>query len=97
MYELHIANKNYSSWSLRPWILMRELQIEFAEQLVPFRVKTYALPLNEVAAAYARRLLDLPAMQEWYRAGLLETWRDEPHEVEIAACGTVLQDLRACR
>ena len=25
MYELYIANKNYSSWSLRPWVLMREL------------------------------------------------------------------------
>ena len=23
MYELYIANKNYSSWSLRPWVLMR--------------------------------------------------------------------------
>ena len=36
MYELYIANKNYSSWSLRPWALMRELQIEFTEHLVPF-------------------------------------------------------------
>lgn len=24
MYQLYIANKNYSSWSLRPWVLMRE-------------------------------------------------------------------------
>jgi glutathione S-transferase len=36
MYELFIANKNYSSWSLRPWVLMRELSIPFAETLVPF-------------------------------------------------------------
>jgi len=36
MYELHIANKNYSSWSLRPWLLMRELGIPFAEHLTPF-------------------------------------------------------------
>jgi glutathione S-transferase len=36
MYELYIANKNYSSWSLRPWVLMRELGIEFAEHLTPF-------------------------------------------------------------
>ena len=33
MYTLHIANKNYSSWSLRPWLLMTELGIEFNEQL----------------------------------------------------------------
>jgi glutathione S-transferase len=36
MYTLHIANKNYSSWSLRPWLVLRELQIPFAEHLVPF-------------------------------------------------------------
>jgi glutathione S-transferase len=36
MYTLHIANKNYSSWSLRPWVLMRELRIPFTEHLVPF-------------------------------------------------------------
>lgn len=36
MYTLHIANKNYSSWSLRPWILMRALQIPFEEIVHPF-------------------------------------------------------------
>jgi glutathione S-transferase len=36
MYRLYIANKNYSSWSLRPWLLMRELAIPFEERLVPF-------------------------------------------------------------
>ena len=36
MYDLYIANKNYSSWSLRPWVLMRELGIAFREHLLPF-------------------------------------------------------------
>ncbi|MDR6982930.1 glutathione S-transferase [Rheinheimera pacifica] len=36
MRELYIANKNYSSWSLRPWVLMHQLNIPFIEQLVPF-------------------------------------------------------------
>jgi glutathione S-transferase len=36
MYQLYIANKNYSSWSLRPWLLMRELGIAFEEHLLPF-------------------------------------------------------------
>ena len=35
-YTLHIANKNYSSWSLRPWVLMRALGIAFDEVLHPF-------------------------------------------------------------
>tara|TARA_R110002072_G_scaffold136124_3_gene278375 strand:- start:91219 stop:91917 length:699 start_codon:yes stop_codon:yes gene_type:complete len=36
MMTLYIANKNYSSWSLRPWVLMRELNIAFEEKLFPF-------------------------------------------------------------
>ena len=36
MLELHIANKNYSSWSLRPWVLLRELGIPFDERLHAF-------------------------------------------------------------
>jgi len=31
MYELHIGNKNYSSWSLRPWVLLTALDIPFVE------------------------------------------------------------------
>ncbi|HEX7038459.1 MAG TPA: glutathione S-transferase family protein [Pseudomonadales bacterium] len=36
MYTLYIANKNYSSWSLRPWLLLRELGIPFEERVMPF-------------------------------------------------------------
>ena len=36
MYDLYIANKNYSSWSLRPWVLMRELGIPFREHMLHF-------------------------------------------------------------
>lgn len=36
VYELYIGNKNYSSWSLRPWVLLRELDIPFAERLLRF-------------------------------------------------------------
>ncbi len=35
MLTLYIANKNYSSWSLRPWVLMKVLGIPFNEKLVP--------------------------------------------------------------
>ncbi|MBY6189528.1 glutathione S-transferase family protein [Microbulbifer agarilyticus] len=34
--QLYIGNKNYSSWSLRPWLLATELKIPFEEMLVPF-------------------------------------------------------------
>ena len=34
MYTLYIGNKNFSSWSLRPWVLMRHAGIPFHEQMV---------------------------------------------------------------
>jgi glutathione S-transferase len=34
--ELVIGNKNYSSWSMRPWVLMRALGLPFQERLLRF-------------------------------------------------------------
>lgn len=36
MRKLYIGNKNYSSWSLRPWLLMRQAGIPFEEVRVRF-------------------------------------------------------------
>jgi glutathione S-transferase len=34
--QLYIGNKNYSSWSMRPWVLMRQVGIPFEEVMVRF-------------------------------------------------------------
>jgi glutathione S-transferase len=36
MLKLYIGNKNYSSWSMRPWVLLKQAEIPFEEVLVPF-------------------------------------------------------------
>lgn len=33
--KLILGNKNYSSWSLRPWIAMRQAGISFEEEIIP--------------------------------------------------------------
>jgi len=40
-YTLITANRNYSSWSLRPWILMRALDIPFADEIIYFEEENY--------------------------------------------------------
>jgi|SRR5882757_6896315 len=225
MYELYIANKNYSSWSLRPWVLLREFKIPFLEHLIPFgdaarweayrkispsgkvpclidgetvvgdslsiaeylaerhdavwptdpvarawarsaaaemhssfnelrnrcsmtcgvtvrlkefpaalerdiarvgalwneglrrfggsylagdaftavdaffapvafRIRSYGLTVDQTAAEYAARLLNLSSMRDWYAEALKEKFRDQPHEDEMLRMGSVLQDLR---
>src|SRR5690606_25294921 len=36
MMQLYIGNKNYSSWSMRPWVLMKQAGIAFEEVMVRF-------------------------------------------------------------
>jgi glutathione S-transferase len=36
MLKLFVGNKNYSSWSMRPWVLLRQAGIPFDEELVRF-------------------------------------------------------------
>ncbi|MBN9411017.1 MAG: glutathione S-transferase family protein [Burkholderiales bacterium] len=36
MLKLYIGNKNYSSWSMRPWVLLRQAGIAFEEVMVRF-------------------------------------------------------------
>lgn len=39
MLQLYIGNKNYSSWSMRPWVLLRQADIAFEE--VPVRFDSF--------------------------------------------------------
>lgn len=61
---------------------------------VAFRVQSYDLVLGAAARSYVQRLLELPAMGEWYEAGLREPWRESAHEAEMLNAGTLLADLR---
>lgn len=36
MYQLFIGNKNYSTWSMRPWLLFTQAGIAFKEHLIQF-------------------------------------------------------------
>ncbi|WP_417619398.1 glutathione S-transferase family protein [Parasphingorhabdus sp.] len=40
-YTLITANRNYSSWSLRPWVLMKALDILFADEILYFEEDNY--------------------------------------------------------
>ncbi len=42
MLQLYIGNKNYSSWSMRPGVLLAQAGIPFEERMVPFGSSTGA-------------------------------------------------------
>jgi glutathione S-transferase len=49
--KLVIGNKAYSSWSFRPWLLMRALGIAFEEQLIPLYRDDWAERIRAVSPA----------------------------------------------
>jgi glutathione S-transferase len=60
---------------------------------VAFRIRTYGLDVGK-GAAWVEHVLAHPAMQEWEAAALAEDWREESHEAELAAAGTIVEDFR---
>ncbi len=62
---------------------------------VIFRMQTFSLKLGDQAQAYADRVLNLPAMQQWYEDALKETTRELNHDNDSLAHGKFIVDLRA--
>ena len=70
--RLIIGNKNYSSWSLRPWIAMRHAGIEFAEEVIPlYQPGSRARILKYSPAGKVPVLLDAD-MAIWESLAILE-------------------------
>jgi glutathione S-transferase len=49
MLSLYIGNKNYSSWSLRAWLLMRQLDIAFEERKFIFHTEQFRSEIGKVS------------------------------------------------
>ena len=62
---------------------------------VAFRAQTFGILNEGEVGAYVQTLLDLPAMRSWYEGALAETFRDPPHEADLAKAGRITADLRA--
>jgi glutathione S-transferase len=46
---LVIGNKNYSSWSLRPWLLLKQAGIPFVERYLPIRSAAWNTQIRELS------------------------------------------------
>lgn len=94
MYELHIANKNYSSWSLRPWLLMKALNIPFAETMHRFQGNNNAeifqhfSPTGRVPVLYdgAMAIWDSLAIAEYLAEIHAGIWPEEYQARAWARC-----------
>lgn len=78
---LYIGNKNYSSWSLRAWLVLRESHIEFEERKILLDVETTRQELAALGAAGRVPVLELDGRRVWDSLAIAETvaerWPDK--------------------
>ena len=71
--KLIIGNKNYSSWSLRAWLLLKEAGIDFEEHLIRLDTETSAAEIAEFSAAGRVPVLLLGDLAVWDTLAIAET------------------------
>jgi len=71
--KLIIGNKNYSSWSLRAWLLLKETGIPFAEHRIALDTATTANDIKCFSAAGCVPVLQLDDLTVWDTLAIAET------------------------
>jgi glutathione S-transferase len=70
--DLYIGNKNYSSWSLRPWLLLKHLGIPFTEHMVSVGGSDYDPGLLSISANARVPCLHVDGFQIWESLAIAE-------------------------
>ncbi|WP_409433600.1 glutathione S-transferase N-terminal domain-containing protein [Litorimonas sp. RW-G-Af-16] len=84
--KLFIGNYNYSSWSLRPWLVLRKAELPFVEEVINLDVPGYKDRLLEVSDAgtvpvldvRGERIPDSLAISEFCAKAVPNLWPKDP-------------------
>src|SRR5436305_8254060 len=69
--KLVIGNKNYSSWSMRPWIALRSAKIPFEEEVSLLNDATFKVRLGALGSRTVPVLID-ESHSIWESLAILE-------------------------
>ncbi|PHR60956.1 MAG: glutathione S-transferase [Robiginitomaculum sp.] len=92
MLKLYIGNKNYSSWSMRPWLVLKKAELPFEEKLIPLYVPGVKEKLLELSSAGTVPVLQVPeamipdslAISEWAAKCVPNLWPKDPVDRKAA-------------
>ena len=73
MLKLVIANKNYSSWSMRPWVLLAQFGIPFEEVMLKFHSVEWARDLARYSPSKMVPVLWHGDQITWESSAIFET------------------------
>jgi glutathione S-transferase len=107
--QLVIGNKNYSSWSMRPWVLLRQAQIPFEEVQLKFDDETRVSGIEKYSAAGKVPVLIVDGQPVWDSLAICETvaemhpdkhlWPETPEARRVARsiCAEMHSGFQALR
>jgi glutathione S-transferase len=70
--ELVIGSKNYSSWSLRPWLFLTKVGIDFSERIIHFNAVDYQAQIAAVSPSQRVPLLIMGSNRIWDSLAICE-------------------------
>lgn len=82
-YTLVIGNKNYSSWSLRPWLAMAVTGIPFEEVLVPLDTATTKEEIAKHSPAGRVPVLKVSDFSIWDSQAIIEYLAEQHPEAKL--------------
>ncbi|MEM1345428.1 MAG: glutathione S-transferase family protein [Pseudomonadota bacterium] len=83
MLTLVIADKNYSSWSMRPWLMLTAAGIAFEEVMLPFNSDGWKDKVLGYSAAGCVPVLIDGAVTVWESVAILEYLHDQHPEAGV--------------
>lgn len=90
--KLYIGNYNYSSWSLRPWLILRKAELPFIEEVIDLDIPGYKEKLAALSDAATvpvlevkgERIPDSLAIAEFCAKAVPNLWPKDPKQKEAA-------------
>src|SRR5689334_8367357 len=70
--QLVIGNKNYSSWSFRPWLAMKVARVPFEETVIPFDTPDFKSRITALSVAGKLPVLIDGDVRVWESLAILE-------------------------
>jgi len=80
---LYIGNKNYSSWSLRPWLVFRHFKLPFEERLVPLFDENWDAAIAKVSPSRKVPCLVDGDVTVWETLAIIEYAADRHPDVPV--------------
>jgi len=56
---LHIGNYNYSSWSLRPWLVLKKAELPFTVKVIDLDIPGYKEKLSALSSSATVPVLEV--------------------------------------